>query len=126
MTYRMPVAAVVCDIPIQEHISWLQAVARLHGNTAMFRQYGEYIYAYTPGDSCWCNTCATFETEARHRLTGDFWPDTVFIVCPDCGNKRCPQAAWHEYECTGSNETGQTPRVKGIADMLDKIRERRE
>lgn len=29
------------------------------------------------------------------------------IVCPTCGNKRCPKATNHELSCTGSNETGQ-------------------
>ena len=32
----------------------------------------------------------------------------AFIVCPLCGNKRCPKATWHENECSGSNEPGQT------------------
>lgn len=30
-----------------------------------------------------------------------------FIVCPDCGNKRCPHANDHRNACTGSNESGQ-------------------
>ena len=29
------------------------------------------------------------------------------IVCPKCGNKRCPHATDHSYECTNSNEPGQ-------------------
>ncbi len=29
------------------------------------------------------------------------------IVCPDCGNKRCPKASHHARECTNSNEGGQ-------------------
>jgi len=29
------------------------------------------------------------------------------IVCPTCGNKRCPHADDHFYPCTGSNEPGQ-------------------
>lgn len=28
-------------------------------------------------------------------------------LCPECGNKRCPGAANHENECTGSNAPGQ-------------------
>lgn len=46
--------------------------------------------------TCWCHT---------------FRPVTVtdmrFIVCPDCGNKRCPHANDHRNACTGSNEPGQ-------------------
>jgi len=29
------------------------------------------------------------------------------ILCPVCGNKRCPHAADHDLPCTGSNEPGQ-------------------
>lgn len=29
------------------------------------------------------------------------------VTCSRCGNKRCPSAEWHRYECTGSNELGQ-------------------
>lgn len=30
-----------------------------------------------------------------------------FIVCPTCGNKRCPKASDHRLACTASNEPGQ-------------------
>lgn len=30
-----------------------------------------------------------------------------FIVCPKCGNKRCPKASHHDNDCTGSNKPGQ-------------------
>ena len=36
-----------------------------------------------------------------------YWLGMPMIVCPECGNKRCPKAAWHGYKCTGSNEPGQ-------------------
>lgn len=29
------------------------------------------------------------------------------LVCPECGNKRCPKASDHVLSCTGSNEPGQ-------------------
>ena len=29
------------------------------------------------------------------------------ILCPKCGNKRCPHATDHENACTNSNEPGQ-------------------
>ena len=29
------------------------------------------------------------------------------ILCPICGNKRCPKAEYHAYKCTGSNDVGQ-------------------
>lgn len=45
---------------------------------------------------CWCRTCrpVTFS-------------DSRFVVCPECGNKRCPHANDHRNACSGSNEPGQ-------------------
>lgn len=45
---------------------------------------------------CWCHTCRPV------TMT-----DMRFVVCPDCGNKRCPHANDHRNACTGSNEPGQ-------------------
>ncbi len=35
------------------------------------------------------------------------------ILCPVCGNKRCPHASDHRLACTGSNESGQKGSVYG-------------
>lgn len=45
---------------------------------------------------CWCHACrpVTFS-------------DSRLVVCPECGNKRCPHANDHRNACTGSNEPGQ-------------------
>ena len=45
---------------------------------------------------CWCRTCRPVTLN-----------DMRFVVCPDCGNKRCPRANDHRNACTGSNEPGQ-------------------
>ncbi|HHB7887625.1 hypothetical protein NL511_05155 [Klebsiella pneumoniae] len=45
---------------------------------------------------CWCLTCRPMVLN-----------DTRFVVCPDCGNKRCPRANDHRNACTRSNEPGQ-------------------
>lgn len=45
---------------------------------------------------CWCRTCRPVDIN-----------DMRFVVCPDCGNKRCPRANDHRNACTGSNEPGQ-------------------
>lgn len=45
---------------------------------------------------CWCRTCRPVVLS-----------DMRFVVCPDCGNKRCPRANDHRNACTGSNEPGQ-------------------
>ncbi|MHB2283776.1 hypothetical protein ACYBR3_10815 [Klebsiella pneumoniae] len=51
-------------------------------------------YPANPG--CWCRTCRPVAIN-----------DMRFVVCPDCGNKRCPRANDHRNACTGSNEPGQ-------------------
>lgn len=34
-------------------------------------------------------------------------PVMFMLVCPICGNKRCPHASDHNLTCTGSNEPNQ-------------------
>lgn len=45
---------------------------------------------------CLCRTCRPVTMN-----------DMRFVVCPECGNKRCPHANDHNNACTGSNEPGQ-------------------
>ena len=45
---------------------------------------------------CQCRTCRPVTMN-----------DMRFVVCPDCGNKRCPHANDHNNACAGSNEPGQ-------------------
>jgi Zn finger protein HypA/HybF involved in hydrogenase expression len=47
-------------------------------------------------NKCWCHTC-------RPNTLGNM----RMILCPNCGNKRCPRATNHTLECTNSNEPGQ-------------------
>lgn len=57
----------------------------------------ESIIGNSPGiPDCWCCTCRPVVLN-----------DMRFVVCPDCGNKRCPRANDHRNACTGSNEPGQ-------------------
>lgn len=57
----------------------------------------ESIIGNYPGiPDCWCRTCRPVVLNDMH-----------FVVCPDCGNKRCPRANDHRNACTGSNEPGQ-------------------
>lgn len=52
--------------------------------------------------TCWCRHCLDepsmgLNNPALQRM----------ILCPTCGNKRCPRASNHDHACTGSNEPGQ-------------------
>jgi hypothetical protein len=46
--------------------------------------------------TCHCQTCRPI------TIT-----DMRMVLCPKCGNKRCPHANDHHNACTGSNEPGQ-------------------
>lgn len=52
--------------------------------------------ATEPAQRCWCETC-------RPVTIGDM----RMVVCPECGNKRCPKATHHDNPCTNSNDIGQ-------------------
>ena len=54
------------------------------------------------GARCWCLTCRPVGCD----WTGDL-SDIRMVLCPDCGNKRCPKANDHRNACTESNATGQ-------------------
>jgi glycerol-3-phosphate cytidylyltransferase len=56
------------------------------------------------GLPCRCYKCLEQQIDPNTLL-----PLTMntFIVCPDCGNKRCPRATDHTLACTNSNEPGQ-------------------
>jgi DNA-directed RNA polymerase subunit RPC12/RpoP len=60
-----------------------------------------------------CDQCkAAQEPVARYcchscfKASGGVMLDRM-ILCPECGNKRCPKASDHNFSCTGSNEPGQ-------------------
>jgi len=53
--------------------------------------------------TCGCYNCMSkIKDEWNIPLTS-----YTFIVCPDCGNKRCPKATDHNLACTNSNELDQ-------------------
>lgn len=62
----------------------------VNSSTKNFRENAE------TSTKCWCHACrpVTFS-------------DSRLVVCPECGNKRCPHANDHRNACTGRNEPGQ-------------------
>lgn len=64
---------------------------------AMLQSFGNSEQLNSPVvPVCWCRTCRPVSM-ANMR----------FVVCPECGNKRCPKANDHRNSCSGSNEPGQ-------------------
>ncbi|WP_046878430.1 hypothetical protein [Klebsiella michiganensis] len=96
--FRAMLAAAQHDTPALNSLQSVDSVA------------GKWIPVSEQKPDCWCRTCRPVVLN-----------DMRFVVCPDCGNKRCPRANDHRNACTGSNEPGQegsaypdTPReVKG-------------
>lgn len=56
-------------------------------------------------DSCGCITCL----DAKPRPAGQLGANSRqrMVLCPTCGNKRCPKSKWHGFSCSGSNNPGQ-------------------
>ena len=50
--------------------------------------------------NCWCSQCLP-------RMKLALWEVFEMVLCPVCGNKRCPHANDHRNPCTGSNAPGQ-------------------
>jgi hypothetical protein len=55
---------------------------------------------------CWCHKCNENKT-----VNGLPLAMTRMILCPECGNKRCPKASNHALQCTNSNEPNQVGSV---------------
>lgn len=90
-----------------------EALELLFGNEMYLRQVGTFLVAYTAGKVCECGKCSNelqrvidtaIGPSASDQLNG---PLNRMILCPECGNKRCPHASDHDRECTGSNDPGQ-------------------
>lgn len=59
-------------------------------------------------NTCECHRC--IKEQNLGSMAGDVFlllSATEMIVCPKCGNKRCPHASDHDLKCTSSNEPGQ-------------------
>lgn len=57
---------------------------------------------------CYCVVCNENKNKNTFKL---FSP---MVLCPTCGNKRCPHATHHDELCTNSNEPGQYGSIYGI------------
>ena len=79
------------------------------------------IYARIDGsDKCECHRCTRERYERgeykrrENESNAEYFfrlPPTKMILCPECGDKRCPHASDHRLACTGSNEPGQASSI---------------
>ena len=66
-------------------------------------------YEYGTPTACPCSDCDEKRRKAALDAGGDWsaYLSRFMILCPTCGNKRCPHATNHANACTGSNDYGQ-------------------
>lgn len=69
------------------------------------------VFDSAPKPACACHACIDkYDLRSPEGLPLGL---TQLVVCPVCGNKRCPRASNHELACTGSNASGQPGSVYG-------------
>ena len=72
--------------------------------------------------ACWCHKC-----NENELVNGIPFAMTRMILCPNCGNKRCPKASDHTLQCTNSNKPNQdgsvytTPPQIGRASCRERV-----
>jgi len=131
------VAVIDKPIPVNDLNKIHTALEVLYGKGLTITQ-GRWVAfeIRTPGPVYWCHTCEDRDAATIDGLTGDPLRtlSRFMILCPDCGNKRCPKANHHGHECSGSNEPGQEGSAYGfdpftrtraeteLADLRAKVR----
>lgn len=68
------------------------------------RIFGKKKQGWEFKENCGCYKCQDQLIDSTTMLPASM---NYFIVCPECGNKRCPRANDHTLVCTNSNEPGQ-------------------
>jgi hypothetical protein len=68
---------------------------------------------------CWCYECKKdipILQDYSSPLLGIKLTQAMvtMVVCPTCGNKRCPRATDHRLACTDSNDPGQLGSRYGV------------
>lgn len=82
---------------------WARAVAQ--GLIVWVEEH--YVPVGGDDSGCGCWVCVNKRAEKIEDFTQRLVYRSRMIVCPDCGNKRCPKGTWHENACTGSNDPEQ-------------------
>lgn len=90
-------------VPLRVRAAIEKAITVLEdaSETPAARQFGypdvsDLVGGAVPAAACWCETCRPITLH-----------DMRMVLCPTCGNKRCPHATDHQNACSGSNEPGQ-------------------
>lgn len=102
-----PLWAREMPIPLRELSKIGDALGLLYGEDVRLIQHGQHLVAFTTGEVCGCHRCNDQLDAVMGHGKDAFFPTHGMVICPDCGNKRCPKATFHVNLCTKSNEPGQ-------------------
>lgn len=69
-------------------------------------------------DTCECLRCLR---ERGNTVGGLPVEATRMIVCPTCGNKRCPHASDHRHACTAGRHTSNAPHESNESAMFREL-----
>jgi Zn finger protein HypA/HybF involved in hydrogenase expression len=83
-------------------IGTLNVIASGTGGKSILTQS---LYDQQMSVECWCHRCCKEQTGYQHMFQ--------MVLCPICGNKRCPKSSDHRLECSGSNEPNQKGSIYG-------------
>lgn len=69
-------------------------------------------------EHCGCRVCVNRYADKISDSGADFASVLsaragVFVMCSDCGNKRCPKGTFHGHECSKDNTPGQVGSTYG-------------
>jgi hypothetical protein len=113
MTESRIVGVLPLPLSINELGKKVNQLVAVFGKGLLSRQSGQNLLVFTPADfyphECGCQHCDEKTRREVLTITGDQlgYISRFMILCPECGNKRCPRANHHDYACTGSNATEQ-------------------
>jgi len=112
--YKMKTYETLKEVIEQLELLNYQTEDKLHNlsNNAAFKQLKALAHV---NNLCLSNVSGSLPCGCL-KCSPNVFPNMRFNVCPICGNKRCPHASDHNYECTNSNDVGQTGGVYGGND----------
>lgn len=92
-----PVYALDRAATLAQQVKVTRALKVLHGEGVQWQEIGPKLAYFTAGARCYCRACDTFLRRVAGISYIEF-PGGMF-TCARCGNKRCPQAHYHEDVC---------------------------
>lgn len=72
------------------------------------RFIGNFVNKMGVDADCICHKCIEDNDIRAPHMPQFLLSSCMMILCPICGNKRCPHASDHNLKCTGSNDSGQS------------------